>query len=162
MCLYVCVYVCMCVYAHSEEKWASKVCEAMENMVGWKFVKRMFSRCVCMYVCMCVCVYIRIQRRSGLPKFVRLWRTWSDGSSSSGCFLGVYVCMYIRDFVCARGRGWKFVKRMFSRHTFPFYEWPILFSMKKKTSQTRELAGNLTSSERALVVYSCKLCIAFL
>jgi hypothetical protein len=32
------------VYTHSEEKWASKVCEAMEDMVGWKFVKRMFSR----------------------------------------------------------------------------------------------------------------------
>lgn len=34
------------VYTHSEEKWASKVCEAMEKKVGWKFIKRLFSRSV--------------------------------------------------------------------------------------------------------------------
>ena len=28
------------VYTHSEEKWAIKVCEAMERMAGWPFIKR--------------------------------------------------------------------------------------------------------------------------
>mmetsp|Transcript_38217 Transcript_38217/g.93921 ORF Transcript_38217/g.93921 Transcript_38217/m.93921 type:complete len:458 (+) Transcript_38217:167-1540(+) len=35
------------VYTHSEEKWASKVCEAMEKMVGHKFITRLFSRMDC-------------------------------------------------------------------------------------------------------------------
>jgi len=35
------------VYTHSEEKWAIKVCEAMERMAGWPFIKRVFSRMDC-------------------------------------------------------------------------------------------------------------------
>jgi len=35
------------VYTHSEEKWAIKVCEAMERMAGWPFIKRVFSRLDC-------------------------------------------------------------------------------------------------------------------
>jgi len=35
------------VYTHSEEKWAVKVCEAMERMAGWPFIKRVFSRMDC-------------------------------------------------------------------------------------------------------------------
>jgi len=35
------------VYTHSEEKWASKVCEAMERMAGVPFIKRIFSRMDC-------------------------------------------------------------------------------------------------------------------
>ena len=35
------------VYTHSEEKWAIKVCEAMERMAGWPFIFRVFSRMDC-------------------------------------------------------------------------------------------------------------------
>jgi len=35
------------VYTHSEEKWAIKVCEAMERVAGMPFIKRIFSRMDC-------------------------------------------------------------------------------------------------------------------
>mmetsp|Transcript_8591 Transcript_8591/g.19684 ORF Transcript_8591/g.19684 Transcript_8591/m.19684 type:complete len:474 (+) Transcript_8591:218-1639(+) len=35
------------VYTLSEEKWAAKVCEAMERAVGWKFITHLFSRMDC-------------------------------------------------------------------------------------------------------------------
>mmetsp|Transcript_17306 Transcript_17306/g.33949 ORF Transcript_17306/g.33949 Transcript_17306/m.33949 type:complete len:447 (-) Transcript_17306:199-1539(-) len=35
------------VYTHSEEKWASKVCEAMQKQAGWNFIQRLFSRNDC-------------------------------------------------------------------------------------------------------------------
>jgi len=35
------------VYTHSEEKWAAKVCEAMERVAGWQFIKHIFSRMDC-------------------------------------------------------------------------------------------------------------------
>mmetsp|Transcript_27667 Transcript_27667/g.65702 ORF Transcript_27667/g.65702 Transcript_27667/m.65702 type:complete len:441 (-) Transcript_27667:229-1551(-) len=35
------------VYTHSEEKWAAKVCEAMERVAGWKFITHLFSRTDC-------------------------------------------------------------------------------------------------------------------
>mmetsp|Transcript_45633 Transcript_45633/g.111077 ORF Transcript_45633/g.111077 Transcript_45633/m.111077 type:complete len:362 (+) Transcript_45633:108-1193(+) len=35
------------VYTHSEEKWAVKVCAAIERAVGVKFIKKMFSRSAC-------------------------------------------------------------------------------------------------------------------
>lgn len=35
------------VYTHSEFRWAVKVCEAMETVVGFKFIKRLFSRTDC-------------------------------------------------------------------------------------------------------------------
>uniref|UniRef100_A0A6U4Q3E7 FCP1 homology domain-containing protein n=1 Tax=Hemiselmis andersenii TaxID=464988 RepID=A0A6U4Q3E7_HEMAN len=35
------------VYTHSEEKWATKVCEAMEKAAGWHFIARLFSRNDC-------------------------------------------------------------------------------------------------------------------
>eukprot|EP00292_Cryptomonas_paramecium_P006586 CAMPEP_0113699126 /NCGR_PEP_ID=MMETSP0038_2-20120614/23115_1 /TAXON_ID=2898 /ORGANISM="Cryptomonas paramecium" /LENGTH=498 /DNA_ID=CAMNT_0000622411 /DNA_START=100 /DNA_END=1592 /DNA_ORIENTATION=+ /assembly_acc=CAM_ASM_000170 len=35
------------VYTHSEKRWATKVCEAMEHIAGWKFITRLFSRMDC-------------------------------------------------------------------------------------------------------------------
>jgi hypothetical protein len=35
------------VYTHSEERWAMKVCEALEVCVGWPFVSRLYSRMDC-------------------------------------------------------------------------------------------------------------------
>mmetsp|Transcript_41290 Transcript_41290/g.64521 ORF Transcript_41290/g.64521 Transcript_41290/m.64521 type:complete len:417 (-) Transcript_41290:139-1389(-) len=35
------------VYTHSEERWASKVCAAMEKLAGCHFIKRIFSRMDC-------------------------------------------------------------------------------------------------------------------
>lgn len=35
------------VYTHSERRWASKVCEAMQRIAGWPFIARLFSRTDC-------------------------------------------------------------------------------------------------------------------
>mmetsp|Transcript_63283 Transcript_63283/g.169196 ORF Transcript_63283/g.169196 Transcript_63283/m.169196 type:complete len:305 (-) Transcript_63283:547-1461(-) len=35
------------VYTHSENKWASKVCSAMERLIGRPFIRRLFSRMDC-------------------------------------------------------------------------------------------------------------------
>lgn len=32
------------VYTHSEDRWAVKVCQAMERLAGWPFIHRVFSR----------------------------------------------------------------------------------------------------------------------
>ena len=49
------------VYTHSEEKWAIKVCEAMERMAGWPFIKRVFSRMDCKVGCVCICACVHAQ-----------------------------------------------------------------------------------------------------
>lgn len=35
------------VYTHSEKRWATKVCEAMQRIAGWPFIARLFSRMDC-------------------------------------------------------------------------------------------------------------------
>ena len=42
------------VYTHSEERWATKVCEALEQCAGWPFITRLYTRMDC---------------RDGNPKF---------------------------------------------------------------------------------------------
>jgi len=37
----------MVVYTHSEHRWASKVCQAMEKMAGINFIRKLFSRQDC-------------------------------------------------------------------------------------------------------------------
>ena len=54
------------VYTHSEEKWAIKVCEAMERMAGWPFIKRVFSRMDCKVGCVYICACVH-------AKFVCAW-----------------------------------------------------------------------------------------
>lgn len=35
------------VYTHSEERWATKVCEALEHCAGWPFITKLYSRMDC-------------------------------------------------------------------------------------------------------------------
>ncbi len=52
--MYVCVYVCMCVFGYVG-MW---VCVFVRDHGSAKRPVSNVSICVCVYVCMCVCVYV--------------------------------------------------------------------------------------------------------
>lgn len=39
-----CIGATIIVYTHSEDKWAVKVCQALERVAGWPFIHRVYSR----------------------------------------------------------------------------------------------------------------------
>ncbi len=122
--IYVCMYVCVCVYIQKLRYQAVPplglylymyvcmyVCVCIYRSSGTRQSLPLACTCICMYVCMYVCVYIYKLRYQAVPPFglylymcvcmyVCVCIYISSGTRQSLPLACTYICVYVCMYVC--------------------------------------------------------------